>query len=235
MVRIVTPVVCREAPTDYPILVVHHAEGDLGILFRQDGRKLGLAVVSEMWWNVHLFPTKEDPRDYAEVLKAYSLHCGADPDAARVLSRFTTVTDEEFHRMTQVARPVAKTMADRKKAVEMNAGKKGAAKEAIAKAPKKATQTAEEKEAKKAANLAKLKELNEAKKAKRAAEGPKERKPSAASRFKELIMAGKLTDDKIFEAVQKEFGLDDSKRSYVAWYRNQLRKDGQNPPDARAE
>jgi hypothetical protein len=229
MKRITTPVVCREVLTDHPILVVSHADGDLGVIYREDGRRLGLAVQSEMWWDVHVFPLKEDPKAYAEVLKAYALHCGADPDAARVLRRFTQVTDEEFIRMT------TKTMADRKKAVETNAGKKGTAKTAEAKAPKRATQTPEEKEAKKAANLAKLRELNEAKKAKRAAEGPKERKPSAASRFKELIMAGKMTDDNIFADVQKEFGLDDSKRSYVAWYRNQLRKDGQNPPEARAK
>lgn len=64
---------------------------------------------------------------------------------------------------------------------------------------------------------------------------PKEQKEprvSAASRFKELIMEGKLTDDAIFEIVQKEFNLDDSKRSYVPWYRNYLKKEGQNPPAA---
>lgn len=58
------------------------------------------------------------------------------------------------------------------------------------------------------------------------------KKPSAAQRFQELIMAGKLSDDKIFETVQKEFGLDDSKRSYVKWYRNHLTKQGKNPPAA---
>jgi hypothetical protein len=189
--------------------------------------------MAETWWDVHVFPTKEDPKAYAEILKAYSLHCGADPDAARVLRRFTSITEEEFYRMTQVAKPAAKAMADRKKAVEDNAGKKGADAAKAAAPTKRVTQTAEEKEAKKVANLAKLKALNEEKKAKRAAEGPKERRPSAASRFKELIMAGKSTDDKIFEAVQKEFGLDDSKRSYVGWYRNQLRKDGSNPPEAK--
>ena len=51
-------------------------------------------------------------------------------------------------------------------------------------------------------------------------------KPSAANMFKELIMAGKLTDGKIFEAVQKEFGLDDSKKGYVKWYRNDMIKKG---------
>ena len=57
-----------------------------------------------------------------------------------------------------------------------------------------------------------------------------ERKPSASVRFRELIMEGKLTDDAIFAAVQKEFNLSDDKRSYVAWYRNDLTKQGKNPP-----
>lgn len=236
MKKITTPRVCREVLTDHPILVVSHSEGDIGVIFREDGRRLGLSVMSENWWDVHVFPLNEDPKAYAEVLKAYALHCGADPDAARVLRRFTKVTDEEFHRMTQVAKPEkkpAKTLAERKKAVEDTAGKKGTTKQAIDKAPKRATQTPEEKAAKKAANLAKLKELNAKKKAEREAAGPKERKPSAASRFCDLIMEGKKTDDQIFAIVQKEFGLDDGKRSYVGWYRNKLRKDGKNPPDAK--
>lgn len=53
---------------------------------------------------------------------------------------------------------------------------------------------------------------------------------SAASMFRGLIMEGKLTDDQIFAEVQSAFGLDDSKRSYVKWYRNKLEKDGENPP-----
>lgn len=56
---------------------------------------------------------------------------------------------------------------------------------------------------------------------------------SAAGMFCELIMAGNLTDDKIFEKVRVKFGLDDKKRSYVAWYRNKLKKDGKKPPEAK--
>lgn len=59
----------------------------------------------------------------------------------------------------------------------------------------------------------------------------KEKGESAASMFKRLIMEGKKTDDAIFAQVQKAHGLDDSKRSYVAWYRNSLRKAGQKAPD----
>ena len=56
---------------------------------------------------------------------------------------------------------------------------------------------------------------------------------SAAQMFQDLIMAGKLTDDQIFEKVQAEFGLDEKKRGYVKWYRNHLKKQGQNPPEAK--
>lgn len=69
-----------------------------------------------------------------------------------------------------------------------------------------------------------------AKKAPAEKKEPGERKPSAASMFKELIMAGGKTDDQIFAAVQKKFGLDDNKRSYVAWYRKDLEKKGEKPP-----
>lgn len=62
---------------------------------------------------------------------------------------------------------------------------------------------------------------------------PGEKKPSAAQMFQDLIMAGKLTDDQIFEKVQEKFGLDDKKRGYVKWYRNHLKKSGANPPEAR--
>ena len=82
------------------------------------------------------------------------------------------------------------------------------------------------------------KETTMAKKAKAAASTKEKpaRGPSASSRFKELIMANAsakkpLTDDEIFAKVAAEFNLDDSKRTYVAWYRNDLRKKGENPPD----
>jgi hypothetical protein len=64
----------------------------------------------------------------------------------------------------------------------------------------------------------------------------KERAPSASSRFKELIMANAtakkpLNDDEIFDKVAGEFNLDEKKRTYVAWYRNDMKKKGMNPPD----
>ena len=66
------------------------------------------------------------------------------------------------------------------------------------------------------------------------------RKPSAASRFRELIMTetktgsgnAKYTDDEIFTMVQKEFGVDEKRRStYVSWYRYDLTRKGETPPE----
>lgn len=60
-----------------------------------------------------------------------------------------------------------------------------------------------------------------------------EKRESAAQMFQDLIMAGKLTDDQIFEKVQEKFGLDEKKRGYVKWYRNHLKKQGKNPTEAK--
>ena len=38
-------------------------------------------------------------------------------------------------------------------------------------------------------------------------------------------------NDEIFAQVQKAFDLDDSKRSYVAWYRNNLKKTEAKVPE----
>ena len=57
----------------------------------------------------------------------------------------------------------------------------------------------------------------------------KEPKATAAGLFRELILAGKLTDDQIFAQVQQAFGLPDSRRSYVDWYRKDLVKQGKLP------
>jgi len=62
---------------------------------------------------------------------------------------------------------------------------------------------------------------------------PRERGETAAKMFQDLIMEGKLTDEKIFEKVAAKYNLDDNKRSYVKWYRNYLTKRGQNPPPAK--
>jgi hypothetical protein len=59
--------------------------------------------------------------------------------------------------------------------------------------------------------------------------------PSAAQMFRDLIMAGNLSDAKIFEKVQAAHGLSDDKASYVAWYRKDMIKKGvEGVPEAKA-
>jgi hypothetical protein len=51
-------------------------------------------------------------------------------------------------------------------------------------------------------------------------------KRTAAAAFRELILAGNLTDDEIFAAVQKELGIADKCRSHVSFYKSKMRKAG---------
>lgn len=152
-------------------------------------------------------PMPDYPVDKAAKLYAgYAADLGGSEEAMQALASLTPLSPTEISMATTKKAAVAKKDA-------APAAKKAAAKKA-APAAKKAAPAA-----KKAAP------------AKKEAAG--ERKPSAAQMFKDLIMAGKLTDDQIFEKVQKEFGLDDNKRSYVKWYRNDLAKKGLNPPAAK--
>lgn len=103
---------------------------------------------------------------------------------------------------------------------------------ATAKKTSRTTKAAVDKPAAKAAPKTAAKTSK--KPATKAAKTAKVASTSAAQMFKDLIMAGNLTDDKIFEKVQAAFGLDDKRRSYVAWYRKDLAKKGAKPPAAKA-
>ena len=165
--------------------------------------------------------TSADPRDFdrdykpmvdypveraAKLYVEYSRGLGATEQVMRMLAKLTTVNQED---------------------IEMAAKKKTARAAAPVKTAKKATTKTAGKTSTKPAKAAKEKKAPGEKK-ERAPRGP-----TAASRFQDLIMEGKKTDDQIFAVVQKEFGLDDSKRSYVKWYRNYLTKQGKNPPAAK--
>ncbi len=151
----------------------------------------------------------------ARLFVGYAQHTGATNAAIHELGRLTTITKQEKEIM--VAK--AKTVVDKKPA----AAAKTEVKEKIA--PKEKSKTPAKAAVKKA--VAKGKQPAALKAAK------EKSGPTAATRFRELIMAGKLTDDQIFATVQKEFGLDDKKRTYVAWYRNDLDKKGEKPPAAK--
>lgn len=50
-------------------------------------------------------------------------------------------------------------------------------------------------------------------------------KPTVSSRARELILAGH-SNDVVFTKLREEFGLDDGKRGYPQWYRNDMKKRG---------
>lgn len=141
---------------------------------------------------------------------SYSQNIGASKEALEYLGQVINVSKQEFDMAT--AKKTASS-AEEKKAPARRAsnGKAGPTK-----AGRRATDPMVKPTKAKAAPA-------------KAKDG--EKKVSAAQMFQDLIMAGKLTDDQIFEKVQAEFGLDEKKRGYVKWYRNHLKKQGKNPPE----
>jgi hypothetical protein len=143
----------------------------------------------------------------------YSQTLGATKEAMDYLGQVINVSKQELEMATTKKQTVAEKPAAAK-AVKPVA-KKAAAKPTEVKAGRRA-----------------IDPVVKAKPAEKPAK-PGEKKMSAAQMFQDLIMAGKLTDDQIFEKVQAEFGLDEKKRGYVKWYRNHLKKSGANPPEAK--
>lgn len=137
---------------------------------------------------------------------SYSQSVGATKEALDYLGQIITISKQEYQ------------MATTKKAA---AAAKAATKSAAKQAPTKSAKAPAKKSSAKPAAAAKP------------AAKPGEKKVSAAQMFQDLIMEGKLTDDKIFEKVQEKFGLDEKKRGYVKWYRNHLAKQGKKPPAAK--
>jgi len=135
----------------------------------------------------------------------HATYCGAEPRAVEELERLVPVTQHEKERIRDMStkKPSEKS-SNKEKTV--STGKKG--------------------------TVVKPSAADKGTKAPRSTSGPAgERRASASQTFRELIMRGTLTDDQIFAEVQKrhpEVGND--KRKYVAWYRNDLRKNGENPP-----
>jgi len=143
----------------------------------------------------------------------YSQNIGATKEALDYLGRVINVSKQEFEMATakKTAAPAEEKKTPARRATNGKAEPAKAGRRATDPVVKPA------KEAKAKAAPAKAKDG--------------EKKVSAAQMFQDLIMAGKLTDDQIFEKVQAEFGLDEKKRGYVKWYRNHLKKQGKNPPE----
>jgi hypothetical protein len=154
------------------------------------------------------------PRDRAcQLYLSYAQTIGASPEVLKYLQDVTPISPKEHDMATakQGGRTSGPKTTPAKKAAVQQPDK-----------PKKPTTKAAAKKAVPAKTAAKKAPPKAAKKT--TSEAPA--KVTASSRFKELILEGKLTDDKIFEKVQQEFDLDEGKRSYVKWYRNKMIKDG---------
>jgi hypothetical protein len=180
------------------------------------------------------------PEKLAQVYHQFARRLGATPEVLEVLRQLKVDIDEkEISTMTTKAAadaPRPTFGAPAKAASETKDPKPGTApsgatavkKPAAGKRPPEAPVKPATQKPSTAAKPAAVVQKPAA--AKPAAAADKAKKPSAGARFCELIMANKLTDDEIFAKVKAEFGLDDKKRSYVGWYRNDLKKKGQNPP-----
>jgi len=155
---------------------------------------------------------------------AHMAYAGGSDEALEELGKLTTITS--FERETIMKKNEAKKAAQPKVDGAAKAAKP--VKEKVAKEPKvdgaaKAAKPVKEKVAKEP-------------KAPKAAKEPKEPRITPATTFRELIMKGGLTDNQIFAAVQKKHPeVTKEKRPYVAWYRNDLRKRGENPPAQKKE
>jgi len=73
-------------------------------------------------------------------------------------------------------------------------------------------------------------------------DAPKPKKKSGmGKRMKELILTkgkdgrSKFTDDEIFATMQEEHNLADNRRGYVNWYRYDLKRKGQEPPEPKEQ
>jgi len=155
----------------------------------------------------------------AQLYLGYARVSGGSEEALDYLGQMTTVTNEDRIMATTKAKTATTKPA---------AAKAAPSKEA---APAKVKRPIELKEAAEATKPAKAPaKAAEADPKKSMVGKNKARRHSASQMFQDLIMEGKLTDDQIFEKVQKEFNLDEDKRKYVSWYRNKLKSDGKNLP-----
>lgn len=176
---------------------------------------LELVQMNEQTFNDTYKPMKDYPVEKAAKLyAAYAADIGGSPEVMKALASIIPLSTQEIQMATAKKASAAKAAKEETKPVKKvdaeKPAKTVATKKVAAEKPAKAVKAAP---------------------TKKAATG--EKTHSAANMFKDLIMEGKLTDDQIFAKVQKEFGLDDNKKSYVRWYRNDLTKKGMNPPEAK--
>lgn len=213
-----------EAADDGPSRVYRSVLGAFAILLDSQNKQVkyialtsGPLTIAEMplstftnsWAPIEGYPVKRA----AKLLIGYSQDLGAYKDALDALERLTNLQPLEREQAIMKTESATATKA-------------------------KTTKPAAAKAAAKAETPKNGKSAKDIKKDVKASTKEKTREPTAASRFRELIKEGgktcKHSDDEIFAMVKKQFNLDDSKRSYVAWYRNDLKKRGETVPEPKA-
>jgi len=155
----------------------------------------------------------------AAIYVEYARHLGATEAAIEALARLTPITREDAARATRklveagVSATAAAAKAEEKTAAQAS---KAAAQALRAAARKTPAEPARAPVASRTAAVQKMLGQRPA---------PKR---SAAAAYRELILAGELTDAQIYAAIVAEFGPD--QKNYVEWYRRDLTKKGANPP-----
>ena len=197
---------------------VFRFSGFVGHIDLDVSRSLFVKQTSEQKFDAQYKPIPNYPPEKAcQLYLTYGKKIGATKEALKYLLLLTTMTESELQEMA-------------KKTKEIEVGKE----EVTSKPPKRAAKVKKEITGKPVVmKTTPLKSEPKEKPVKKAAAAAKDKKPSASQMFKDLIMAGKKTDDEIFAEVKAAFGLDDSKRGYVKWYRNDLIKKGFKVPTAK--
>lgn len=229
------------------VLEVSRTKTDVSFIKLALGDGLEVTTLPIVLFNEHYKATEGYPAERAaQVLVNYAESLGASKEAMEHLNKFTKI-DQEVMKMA------TKRKVDNE--VEEAKPKKAPAKKAVAKKDKVASKSQGEEKSDQAPPATKKKSSSKVKvvrelgkvitveeqaapskslhgnvKVVKVAKDPAPAK-SASALFQELIMDGKLTDDEIFEEVKRQFGLDDSKKGYVKWYRAHMRKKGIKVPN----
>lgn len=195
----------------------------IGYISIPEKGSIDVEITTEQSWNNRFkVLAKYSVKQACELFLNYGVILGASDEVVDALSKVITITTEDREKMTAKFRNPPPTEMVKKK----TATKK--------KSPvKKSSPPSKKTPSKNSKSTAKVKKSQSSGRSTKAKAVSSENYKSAAAMFQGLIMEGKLTDDEIFALVKEKFGLDDKKKSYVNWYRNKLKKDGKNPPEAK--
>lgn len=195
---------CGPGPkgTDHSCIVIEHTKKTIIFVTLYDMQEIGsprclrLLEATPEEFNQWYKRADYPAERLAEIYLQFGITLGATPKALSALGRFIHIFDYEFDQAVRVYSD-AQPIPEEKVISSKNKLRNGPV----------------------VSGLSGIK-------AARATRKPEHKKETAAQLFRELLLDGELTDDEIFKRVQKKFGLDGKKRSYVTTYRRQLVKKG---------